>query len=125
MSTFYKLLVERVHQLSLKPNKWNEKDSRKPRVDDIVLFVYVEDAKGKDWKLGRIIEVQERRVKVLYSKRNHKDDMPVLKIIERSHRDISILLSQDELAVNSENYRKKEFISDKISRDSFPSVDKN
>ena len=106
MAVFYKLLTERVHQLMLKPNKWNSKDDRKPKVDDIVIFVYNDPSTGKEWKLARVIEVLERRVKLVYAKRVNKDDIPVLKILERSYRDVSVILSQEEFALNTNDYRK-------------------
>ena len=65
------------------------------------------NVKGKEWKIARILEVQERKVKLLYTRRKNQEDIPVLKILERSHRDISIILSQDEISINSDEYRKE------------------
>ena len=104
MEVFYRVMMDRVHQLVLKPDKWNHNEKRPPKIDDIVIFLMKESNTEKDWKLGRVIEEGERKVKILYWKKEKKDDIPVMKILERSHRDISILLPEGEVPMNSTEY---------------------
>ena len=53
---WYRIFIENIHMLDLRPNKWL-KNKRLPVIDDIVLFVFNDSEYGKggmDWRLGKI-----------------------------------------------------------------------
>ena len=59
---------------------------------------------GKEWKLGRVIEVNDRKVKVMYTKNADFGNVPSIKFVERSVRDISILVSESDTPLNTPEY---------------------
>ena len=57
------LYIDNIHNLTVKPSKWSV-NTRKPCVDDIVLFTLNDSGYGKEnitWKLGRVSEAAERK----------------------------------------------------------------
>lgn len=107
--TWYQLFIDQVHLLALKPNKW-QTTSRLPVIDDIVLFVQLDGSyskAGKSWKLGRIIETNKSRVKILAFNKSKKGSKATSSVLERNVREVSILFSLDELYVNSREYFQK------------------
>ena len=109
--TWYKIFIDRIHNLIPKPNKWHKSD--KPMLDDIVLFVQNDSVKGKEtatWKLGRIIEFLKNgsRVKLEYCGNIHKGStLPEKKTIIRNIRYVSKIFSVEDLGVNTiEHYKK-------------------
>merc|ERR1711980_43770 len=93
-----------IHDLMLKPReKQNNEDDAKVKVNDIVLFLSNETSTEKDWKLGRVIETDGRKARIYYIKKN-KENLPLMGIAYRSLRDISLILSEDEVGFNSEEY---------------------
>ena len=61
-------------------------------------------AHGKVWKLGRLVQVGETRVRIMYPNKSKPDKIPTWKFVERNWREISVLLSEDELYMNSNEY---------------------
>jgi hypothetical protein len=104
MSIFFEIMVDRLHHLQTKPNKWSTSSPRQPEVDDIVMFKYNESNSACDWKLGRVVTVQPRKVSIAYTIKTEAKAIPVLKFLDRSPRDVVIVLSENELAVNSGEY---------------------
>ena len=105
-STFLQILVDRIHYFNYRPKKWLYSSEVPPRVDDIVLFV-MEDGKvsaDNDWKLGRIIEVHDRKVRVMYPAKKTPNHIITWKFVDRNWRDISILVAENELYLNSGDY---------------------
>ena len=103
---WYQCFMDNIHLLALKPDKWNT-TSRTPIQDDIVLFV-LNDAgyskQDRSWKLGKIVEVNRSKVKILTFQKKARTDKPKSSIFERNMREVSILFSLGELYVNSKNY---------------------
>ena len=99
---WYQIYIENIHLLNAPCDKWT--GSGPPLVEgDVVLFIALETTTGskKDgvWRLGRVLSVTDRRVQI--------DE--VLKsgtktILERNPRDISLVISADEYAVNTRAY---------------------
>ena len=102
--TWYQMLLDRLHHLILKPNKWQHSDI--PLVDDIVLFIYLDGQKSKNqavWKLGRVIRVDpsKRKVIIAFPDRIAADKIPKLRTIGRSLREISVIFSAQEIPINT------------------------
>ena len=81
------------------------KSDDQAKVGDVALFVMkeVQSYKKKDaeWRLGLVVIVQPRKVTLEFSGRNKKEGKSRL---ERNPREICILLSAEELAINSSEY---------------------
>ena len=104
---WYQMLLDRIHHLIPRPDKWNKTDSL--HVGDICLFTYTENsAMGKDvWKLGTIVDLPSKNKVVIEFTSNFtggKYGLPKLKTIVRSPRNISIISSAEEIALNSREY---------------------
>ena len=104
MELYYKLLLDRIFELTLGPDKWKGKNSAEPKVNDIVLFIVADPATGKEWKLGRVIEVEDRKVSVIHVGSSKENAIPTMKIAKRSFRDIAIIIAEDETALNTKQY---------------------
>ena len=104
MTAFYQMLVDRLHHFQVKLTKWSKSDIRQPVVDDIVLFKFNESNSTCDWKIGRVLKVENRKVSIMYSNKSKVDAIPTMRFLERSPRDIVILFSEKELMVNSSEY---------------------
>ena len=61
----------------------------------------------KEWRLGRIISTDGRTAKIQHMKKKDENTIPTMKIAHRSLRDISLILSEQEVALNSNEYRSK------------------
>ena len=103
---FYGLLMERVHELVMKPNKLNEDDQRNIKVDDIVMFLFTDSDAGDDWRTGRVIDVKKSSASIVYVKKNEKGKVPVLGVVERPIRRICILHSEEDIDLNTEEHRR-------------------
>ena len=100
---WYQTFIDNIHNLALKPSKWNI-SSRKPVCDDIVLFTYNDSGYGKneiDWKLGRVTKVFERKVEITFLGKVTRSGVTKMHTLERNPRDISILFSTEDFAVNT------------------------
>jgi len=106
-SAFMQTMIDRAHHFQHKPNKWLKSDPP-PKVDDVVLFVFTDGGKGQDssksWKVGRIISVSGGRTRIMYPSKSKPGQIPTLKIVERSFREVSILFSEEDLYINSKSY---------------------
>ena len=105
-STFLQILVDRIHYFNYRPKKWLHSSDIPPKVDDIVLFI-MEDGKvsaDNDWKLGRVIEVHDRKVRIMYPAKKTPNHIITWKFLDRNWRDISILVAENELYLNSNDY---------------------
>lgn len=105
--TWYQMLLDRLHQLILKPNKWLKSDSA--NVDDIVLFVYLDSLRSKDqavWKIGKIISINPsgRKVTIAFPDKTSPGKIPKLRTISRSIREISIIYSVNDFPVNTHEH---------------------
>ena len=106
-TTFLQILMDRIHFLSLKKNKWLSTDDRLPQVDDIVLFLFSDNLAITDadaWKLGRVVEVMATRCRIMYPSKSKRLEIPKRKFVERSFRDIVILLGEKDIHLNSSEY---------------------
>ena len=104
MSTFFQTLIDSLHHFQVKPSKWGTTSKRIPKVDDIVLFKYCESNSGLDWKLGRVVQVDQRNAQIMYSLKTDKKSIPTMKFLKRSFRDVVIIFSEAEIYQNSEEY---------------------
>ena len=97
------LYIDNIHNLTVKPSKWSV-NTRKPCVDDIVLFTLNDSGYGKEnitWKLGRVIETKERKVKITFAGNSTGSKIPKMHILQRNPRDVSILFSTEEFNINT------------------------
>ena len=99
--TFYALMMQRVHELVLRPNKWGITNADPPKPDVIVLFTYQEAPLSDEWRLGRVVEMRKSDVCVKYVKSVNEDGTPILGFAARSVRNISIIVRDSEVNLNS------------------------
>ena len=72
-----------------------------------MLFVLNDPATGKEWKLGRVIQVEERKLTIVHTKKETQDGIPRMKFLKRSMRDVAIIIADSELPLNSRDYYEK------------------
>ena len=105
---FLKLIMDRAHQLIYSwRGKWNKSDDRIPVVDDIVLFRFSDNESLREqeqWKLGRVVSTTPTRSRIMYPAKSQRLEIPKMKFLERSHRDVVILAGEDDPDLNSEEY---------------------
>ena len=104
---WYQMFLDKIHHLIPRSSKWSKTD--KINVGDICLFTMTENiTNGKDgWKIGKIVEVPSRNKVVIQYPGNSKagiDELPQLKKIVRSPRNISIISVAGEVDLNSRKY---------------------
>ena len=75
-----------------------------PIVNDTVLFKFNESNSELTWKLGKVTDVNSRRLIITYSIKTDRNSIPKMKFVERSPRDVVILFSEGELYQNSREY---------------------
>ena len=108
-AAFLKLIMERAHHL-ISGWKWKKTDNRQPVSGDIVLFRFSDNQalrEEEQWRLGRVIDTTPTRVKIMYPGKSDRLQVPKTKFLERSHRDVVILASENDPDLNSEAYYKK------------------
>ena len=94
--------TSRIHFLIPRP-KWFTSDLVK--VGDICLFVMDDGLKPKlwTWKIGKVVDISGRRLTIGY----FIPSSAMMKTLQRNPREVSVILSPDELAVNTlEHYLK-------------------
>ena len=104
--TWYTLFVENIHELMVKPDKW-DKSGVQPREEDIVMFVFNDSGYSKEsttWKLGRVIKTQPRKIVIEYVSKVSLQGKSTLAQISRNPRDVSILFSADQLFINTNDH---------------------
>ena len=108
---FLKLIMQRVHQLITSwKGDWKKSDERLPISGDIVLFKFSDTEslrESEQWRLGRVISVTDTRCKVMYPSKTDRLQIPKSKFVERSHRDVVIIVSETDPDLNSNEYFDK------------------
>jgi hypothetical protein len=104
MSLFFQTLMDRLHFLQYKPNKWKSSDERLPLKDDIVIFKYNESNSGLDWKVGKVISADGRKAEIQYITKTDPKAKSAKRSVFRSYRDMSILFSEKDTFINSNQY---------------------
>ena len=104
---WYQMYVDSIHLFALRPSLWPHTD-KLPDVGDVVIFVHKEDElagrKGAEWKLARITQVEERRIELEYSTGAKKSGAITKRRVWRNPRDVAIIMTPEELAINSKDY---------------------
>ena len=98
---WYSIFLEHIHLLIPRPNKWLRTDE--VQVNDVVLFLFSESpsSKAEKWRLGIVREVKKKNSLLIeYSDGIHK------RTLTRSPRDLSIIVANGELEVNTTDYFK-------------------
>ena len=107
-AAFLKLIMERAHLLiNSGGQKWKKSDDRLPIPGDIVLFRFSDNEslhEHEQWRLGRVISTTPTRSKLMYPSKSDRTQIPKTKFVERSHRDIVIIASENDPDLNSEAY---------------------
>ena len=105
--TWYQMYIDSIHLFALRPSLWPHTD-KLPEIGDVVVFVHKEDVlvgkKGADWKLAKVVQVQERKIELEYCVGTKKSGEISKRRVWRNPRDVVILLTPEELAINSKNY---------------------
>ena len=104
MTAFYQSLVDNLHYFQVKPDKWPSSSERLPKMDDVVIFRFNQTNASTDWKIGRVVDVQPRKVTIMYSLKSDTKAIPTMKFAARSYRDIVIVFSEDDIYLNSNKY---------------------
>ena len=104
-STYMQILIDRIHHLQSKRNKWLRTTEVTPQIDDLLFFLVDESALGKDyarWKLGKVVSVTERTVTIMHPLRT--DQGIAWNFAIRNWRNTCIIIGKNELAINSNKY---------------------
>ena len=110
-TVWYSIFMDNIHELMVKPDKWDITGIQ-PKLDDIVMFIFNDSGYSKKqrvWKLGRVTQVQPRKITIEYVSKVSIQGISTLGSVSRSPRDISILFSTDELFINTPEHFKKLF----------------
>ena len=107
---WFRLYIDSIHMFMLRPSLWPNSDTLQ-QTGDVVLFVFKEDPSQNkrhgEWKLARVVQTQERKLELEYFVGTRKTGETTKKRVWRNPRDVSVLLSPEELAINSEQYFEK------------------
>jgi hypothetical protein len=105
-SYWYQLLLDRMHHLIPKPDKWDKSDP--VNINDIVTFRFIDSdsSKMEKWKIGKVVEILKdgRRVRIMYAHVTPGKPKPKMMFVERSPRDICIVSSASDLNLNSSEF---------------------
>ena len=111
-SYWYQLLLDRIHHLVPRPEGMGFTDEF--QLEDIVIFRFKDNDSSKleKWKLGKIVEILKAGRGVLVSypcipQGSKVADVPVMRFVERSPRDISVVSSMADLNMNSKEFFTK------------------
>ena len=102
---FYQMMLDRLHHLMHKPEKWQKTD--KVNVGDICIFIYNENAAMKKdvWRLGEVVNVDNpRKIEIAFPSGLQKEKIPKRKTIVRSPRQICVIFSADAVDLNSKKF---------------------
>ena len=105
-SAFYSIMLDRLHYLQAKPQKWLKSADRQPLLNDLVIFVFTETKMKTDWKLGRVINTTPREITIRYTTRSNPKAQPTYNTVKRSPRQVVIVFSENDVPVNSNEYFK-------------------
>jgi len=103
---WYQEFLDNIHMLMLKPSKFLV-SSDPPTEHSIVLFTLLDGLYSKEqivWKLGKVIEVDSRRVKISYISRIPKIGSPIKSEVYRNFREISLIYSVDDIFINTREH---------------------
>ena len=101
-AVYMQTLIEHLHYfLGSPPGKWEYSDDRQPLTGDIVSFIF-NDGVIPVWKIGRVINVEGSNVEIDYV--NVTKDTSQSKSVIRSPRDLKIIFSEGDFALNSQKY---------------------
>ena len=103
---WFQLFIDNIHNLGIRPNKWAT-NSRMPVIEDIVLFVFTDAGYSKEnvsWKLGRVIEVSKRKVRITFFSKPSSTGKSIMHQLERNPRDVSNLFSAGDFAINTKDH---------------------
>ena len=92
--------------LDLLPNKWL-KTSKRPVVDDVVLFTFNDAVYTKesiDWRLGRVVTMDGNKATISVSGKGSNSKSQPLHTVQRSIRDICKIHSVGDLVVNTKEH---------------------
>ena len=104
---WYQLYIDNIWQFSLKPSKWPRSDEL-PIIGDIVVFIYKEVQSyvksDAEWRIGKVVKIEDRSVSIEFVAGTKKNGKVTKNVLNRNPRDVCILLSPEELAINSSSY---------------------
>ena len=107
-SAYLQILVDRVHHFQHRPEKWLKNSDIPPKINDTVLFVFKDGgnivSQSKAWKLGRIVNVTNTKVRIMYPNKADATKIPTWRFTERNWREVSIIMTENELYTNSSEY---------------------
>lgn len=107
LETWYTIFLDRLHHLMPRPPKWNRTDP--VSVDDVVLFLFSENVGNKidNWKIGKVKRVvKPNEVEIEFCVVNDKGKVSK-RTLQRSPRNLSVIIAANELSINSHEYFKK------------------
>ena len=106
-SLYMQCLIDHLHYFTGRPpGKWEVNDERQPIVGDLVSFLFSDNQVNPIWRLGRIVDIKNNRIKIDYYNVTSSTDSRS-KFVIRSPRDIKIILGENELSIQSPDYHNK------------------
>ena len=105
--TWYQIMLDRLHYLIPKPNKWLKTDDI--QVCDVVVFIHNDSTVDKQskWCLGKVHSVEDsgRRLTIEYFKLSGSIGQ-----VSRNPRQVSKIYSHSEIPVNTTEYYEKNIL---------------
>ena len=100
------MIIDRMHHLVHKPNKWTKTD--KVNVGDLCIFVHNDSTvlKNNQWRLGKVVKVCDRKIEIAVSRNTNHAKAFKEKIFVRSPRQVSIICEAGDLDLNFRKFLK-------------------
>ena len=102
-SCWYQLYIDSIHQLLIRPCKW-EKTGWLHQSDDIILFTFTDSGYSKKatvWKLRKVVASTNRTTTISYVSKPMITGPSILATIRRNPRDVSVIYAANEFHINT------------------------
>ena len=106
-TTFFQILVDRIHHFLSRPPKWCETSGEKPKLGDTVLFLFKEgnmSTGSSVWKIGKVDKVDGHKLTIVYPVKASLRDPPTWSTVVRGWREVALLFSEDDIYLNSRHF---------------------
>ena len=107
LELWYQLMIENIHYLGLKPDKWHKDSERQPQQDDVILFLQDDNPLGTTqlrWKLGIVTDASPRKITIRPA--SPKDTPSRDSTLTRSPSDVVILYGMEDLVLGSHQHQE-------------------
>ena len=106
-TTFFQILVDRIHHFLSRPPKWCETSGEKPKMGDTVLFLFKEgnmSTGSSVWKIGKVDKLDGHKLTIVYPVKASLQAPPTWSTVVRGWREVALLFSEDDVYLNSRQF---------------------